>query len=72
VLHQGLNVFGPLAQRRHAQVDDTQTIVKILAELPGGHQIAEVPVGGSDHTNVDMRLGLIRNRPPDLSVLEEP
>ncbi len=39
VRRQRLDVFGPLAQRRHVQVDDAQPVQQVFAELAGGHEL---------------------------------
>jgi hypothetical protein len=42
VVDDGRNLAAPLAQRRHAQADDVQAIVQVLAEAPVGHHRFEV------------------------------
>ena len=37
-----------IAQGRHANLNDVETIVEILAERPGVNLCPQIPVGGSD------------------------
>ena len=48
----------PLAQRRHAQIDDVEAEIEILAESALAHRLLEVAVRGGDDADVDLhRLG---------------
>ena len=70
--HQRLNVLGPLAQRRHVEVDDAQPVQQVFAELAGGDEVGQVPVGRGDHADVHARVGVIRADGLNLAVLEKP
>ncbi len=47
------NVFATLAQWRHAQFDDIQAVIQILAETTCGHFAGEVLVGGAEDAHID-------------------
>jgi hypothetical protein len=49
---ENAHILGSIAERRHAQRDDVQSIVQILAKLAGGDAIAQVAVGGRDDAHV--------------------
>src|SRR5262245_46452499 len=46
------DVFEPLAQGRDAHLDDVDSVIKVLAESAGRHQLAEVPVRGREDSHV--------------------
>ena len=72
MLHQRVDVIGPLPERRHVEVDDAQPVQEVLAELAGGNEVVQVAIGGGDHANVDTRLRFVRADGLDLAVLEKP
>ena len=55
VLDEGGHVLGPLAQRRHADGDDGEAEVEVLAEVALLDGLLEVLVGGGDHAHVDLQ-----------------
>ena len=52
-LGQRDNLVPPFAQGRHADIDDLQPVVQILAELSRPNHLPEVTVGGGNHAHVD-------------------
>ena len=52
-MHQGLDVLGPLAQRRHAHGHDVEPVEEVLAEAARLHLGGEVAVGRGDEAHVD-------------------
>jgi len=61
---QRLDILGPLAQRRQAQVHDVQAIEQVLAERAAFDRFGEIAIGGCDNANVD----LDRRVPPTRSI----
>ena len=59
----------PLAQRRQPHLDDVEPIVEILAEAACLHLRGEIPVGRSEHADVDARGARIADA-PDLALLQ--
>ena len=51
---QQRNVLGPLAQRRHADREDVEPVVQVLAERPRRDQLLEIAVGRGDDPHVDV------------------
>ena len=49
---QAQDVLGPLAQRRHADLDDVEPVEQILAEVAGLDVGLDVAVGGGDDADV--------------------
>ena len=45
VLHQGVNVLVPFAERRHMEVDDAQPVQEVFAELARCDEVAQVAIG---------------------------
>src|SRR5689334_104188 len=66
---QGENVFGPVAQRWNADLDHVQTKIEVLPERSLLDCLAEVLVGGSDHTQVKVNV-LETAEPPERLLLE--
>ena len=58
-----LQVLEPLAQRRHADLDDVEPVVQVLPELAGQHLGAEVLVGRTQQPHVDRLLADGAHRP---------
>ena len=56
-------VFEPLAQRRHANLDDVEAVIQVLAELARLHFGAEVLVRRAQQPHVDRQLGDGTDRP---------
>src|ERR1700722_17554738 len=50
------NVFAALAQRRHADRNHVQPVVKIFAKLVFGNGLIQIAVGGGDHPHIDGNL----------------
>jgi hypothetical protein len=48
--------LAPLAQRRHPDVDDVETVEQILAETPAPHLAHEIAVGGADGSDVHLEV----------------
>ena len=69
---QHRNVFTTIAQRRHADVNDVQPVVEILAERLVGDAVDQNAVGRGDDANVDPVLNLIRADALDFTSLEKP
>ena len=63
---------GAVAQRRDVDVHDVEPIQQVFAELPGGHGLGKVAVGGRDDADVDSVRGALGADRLDLAVLEEP
>src|SRR5882762_4270997 len=51
---QRYDVRLPVAQRRHEDGEHVESVVEILAELPLGDGLFEIPVGGADQADVDL------------------
>ena len=58
VLDQQRNVLAPLAERRHRDRNDVQTVVQILLEPAVADELAQVAVGRGDHAHVDLNRPL--------------
>ena len=54
VTHEVGNVFRALAQRRHRDRENVQTVEQILAEAPVLHRGDQVAVGGGDDAYIDL------------------
>ena len=54
VLGQQRDVVAPLAQGRHAQGDDVEAVVGILAETALFHRRPQILVGGGHQAQVDL------------------
>ena len=52
MLGQERDVLAALAQRRQRDRDDVQAVVQVLAELPFGHELLQVPLRGGDDAHV--------------------
>ena len=52
------DVLAPLAQRRHPDGNDVQTVEQILPEAPGLDFRGKLAVGGGNHAHVDLDLGV--------------
>ena len=63
VVHQQRDVFPALAQRRHADRNDVQPVIKILAKNVFGNRLVEVAVGGGDHAHIDRDFTGAAHRP---------
>ena len=72
MIEQQLDVFAPLAQRRHDEVHDVQTVVEVFAELLAPHLLEQVAIGRRNHAHVDDGAGLLGADALNLAVLEEP
>src|SRR5258706_14330631 len=59
------NVFGALAQRRQAQRQDVQPVIKVLAKQPLLNKLSKIAIAGGDDANV----GLDRHASADGRVL---
>jgi len=57
VCGQERDVFAPLAQRRHAQREDLEPVVQVLAEASGLHFLLEVPIRGRHDAHVHLARG---------------
>jgi hypothetical protein len=53
VAYQEGNILWPLAQRRDRNRKDVQPVVKVGAELPGGHHLRQIPVGRRHQAHID-------------------
>src|SRR5271166_5597730 len=53
-LRERQNIFAAFAQRRDAQGDDVEAVVKILAKVMGGDFGLEVAVGRGDYSRIDV------------------
>src|SRR5262249_29238875 len=69
-LGQGDHVLGPLAERWHPDLDDTQAEEQVLAESPGGDRGGQIGVGGGQDADIDP-AGLTRADPLELAALED-
>src|SRR5436190_14373409 len=65
------NVRGPLAKRRHVQVDHAESVQQVLAKLADGHELSQIAVGRGNDAHVDDALGAFRSHGLYLAVLEE-
>ena len=63
------NVLGTLAQRRHINRKDVESVVEILPERIVGDTLLEVAVSGRDDSDVDVH-GFRASEPFDLPLLE--
>ena len=54
ILGQLGNVFGPLAERGHDDLQHVQPEVQVAAERAFGHVLFQVAVRGGDHAHVDL------------------
>jgi hypothetical protein len=57
------DVFGALAQRRHAQLDGVDAEVEVFAEPAVGERRVEIDVRGADEAEVHLDEPLAANRP---------
>ena len=65
-LDERRNLLAPIAKRRHADLDDLQPVVEILAELAGPDHRRQVAIGGRDDAHVDLHRPVaaeLRERP---------
>ncbi len=62
-LDQLVDVLQPLAQRRHADLDDVDAVEQVLAELALGDQRRQVLVGGRQDAHVDREFPGLADRP---------
>ena len=62
----------PLPERRHADLDDVEAIVEILAECSLGHSVGQHPIGRGENPDIDNRRGLVRADALNLAGLEKP
>ena len=60
---QQRNVFGALAQRRHAHGDGVDPEIQILAQPPVAQRRVEIDVGRADQPEVDLDHPLAADRP---------
>ena len=67
--HQLGDVLAPLAQRRHADREDVQPVVEVLAEVALLDQVDQVAVGRRDQAEVDADRTVGADR-IDLAVLQ--
>ena len=68
---QQRNVAGPIAQRRHLDWKDVQTVIQILAKCPFMHGLVEISIRRCDNTNIDLDRHRAAN-PLKLSLLQHP
>ena len=61
--HQLVDVLEPLAQRRHADLDDVHAVKQVLAELALGDQRREILVSRRQDAHVDRRFPGLADRP---------
>ncbi len=69
MLDHGGDVAGALAQRRHAQREDVEAVVEVVAELAGGDLGFQVDMRRGDHPHVEC-LDLIGAERLDLLFLQ--
>ena len=62
VAEEQRDVLAPLAQGRHADLDDVEAVVEVLAEAARLHLLAEVAVGGGDDARRRRRCRRCRRR----------
>jgi hypothetical protein len=72
VRDQGADVFAAIPKRRNFEMNDSQAIHQILAELARGNQFRQVSVRRSDNADVNTRAVPIGAHGLDLARLEEP
>ena len=72
MIQQHRHILLALAQRRHAEVDDVEPIVEVLAKRLGGDVFDQIAIGGGDHPHVDAILDLFGADPLYLPGLEKP
>ena len=53
-VHQQRDVVAPVAQGRHADREDVEAEIEVLAERAVAHRVAQVDVGGGDDAHVDL------------------
>ena len=63
------DVLGPVAQRRHADADDVDPVVEVLAELALLNRLRRVDICRGDQPHVH-RLFLLPAEPADCSLLQ--
>ena len=63
VLAQQRDVFGALAQRRHAQRDRVDAEIQVLAQLAVAQRGIEIDVGGADQPEVHAHDAVAADRP---------
>src|SRR5256885_16128411 len=70
VIHQTVYVAAPLAQRRHKQVHNVDSIIEVLAEVAVFDFFFQLAVGGTNYAHLDLLVILCTNA-AELSVLQE-
>ena len=63
-------ILQPLAKRRDLKLHDPETVKQIPSELPFGHLLGQVPIGGGNDARVDATLAVFAD-PADLVLLED-
>ena len=63
VIAEQRDVFGPLAQRRHAQRDRVDAEVQVLAQAALTQRHLEVDVGRADQSEIDRDQAIAADRP---------
>src|SRR5688572_26792137 len=63
------NVLRPFAERRHADREDVEPVVEVLAEEAGRYEVGEALVGRRDQAEVDADRAARPDR-VDLAVLQ--
>ena len=58
----GGQVFDPVAQGRHDDVDNAEAVEQILAELSRGHALREIAIGRRDDADVHVPRRLLSDR----------
>lgn len=70
VVEQGVDVLGPLAQRRHDDAHHAQAVVQIFPEYALAHRLLQVAMGRGDDALVHA-LGLAAAHPLEGVFLQE-
>ena len=71
MLSEQADILGPVAQRRHVDRHDVQTIEQVFAELTLGNQVFEILVGGGQYPYIQANAGLSAD-PADDAALQCP
>src|SRR5438128_7901310 len=62
VVYDDRNLRPSLTQWRHAQTDNVQAIIKVLAKATLGHHLFEICIGGGNNAYVDLYRALLAQR----------
>ena len=68
VLRQGDDVFGPLAQWRHAQLKLAETVEKILAKAAGLDGGVEILISGGDDADINLDFAVAAQAVEGISI----